>query len=171
MILLQNRRRMRTLGEETRRQLAEAEQQVVNKDKELATNALRFLRLNNLQEAILKDLKTLKTAFILRGKEKSVVCNIEEVAKQIASDKEWRDFQFYFENVDSDFLKKLSERYPDLNANEKHLCVLFKLGLSNRDVANLTGRSLQSVNMAKFRMKGKFGLENSEELSRFLREL
>lgn len=170
-LLMQCRHRMRILSEETRNQLAEAELQVMNKDKELAANALRFLQLNNLQETILKDIKTLKTAFTLRGKEKSVVCDIEEVAKQIASEKEWQDFQFYFENVDSDFLRKLSERYPELNANEKHLCVLFKLGLSNRDVANLTGRSLQSVNMAKFRMKSKFGLENSDEMNKFLREL
>ncbi|MCM1042368.1 MAG: hypothetical protein NC396_08105 [Bacteroides sp.] len=162
---------MQSLREETRLQVEEAERQVVNKSKELATNALRFLRLNTLQEAILKELKTLKTAFTLRGKEKAVVCDLEELAKQIASDKEWKDFQFYFEQVDGYFINKLSELYPEISDNEKHLCVLFKLGLTNRDVANLTGRTLQSVGMAKFRLKSKFNLSNSDELSGFLRRL
>lgn len=170
-LLFRYRRRLHLLSEETRRQLAEAEHQVVNKDKELAANALRFLRLNQLQENISKDLKTLKTTFVLRGKEKALVRSMEETVEQISSEKEWQDFLFYFENIDGEFLEKLTSRYPDLNANEKHLCVLFRLGLSNRDVANLTGRSLQSVNMAKFRMKGKFGLQNNEDLSAFLRDL
>lgn len=170
-LLQQAKRRMRMIREETRLQVEDAERQVVNKSKELATNALRFLRLNTLQESILKELSTLKTAFTLRGKEKAVVCDLEEMAKQIASDKEWKDFQFYFEQVDGYFINKLEERYPDLSDNEKHLCVLFKLGLTNRDVANLTGRTLQSVGMAKFRLKNKFNLSNSEELSNFLRTL
>ena len=137
----------------------------------LAANTLRFLRLNHLQNAILENLKTLKTAFTLRGKEKSIVCEIENLAKQIASEKEWKDFEFYFEQVDKGFLAKLSKVCPDLTSNEKHLCVLFNLGLSNRDVANLTGRTLQSIGMAKFRLKNKLKLENSEDIVAFLQSL
>ena len=159
------------IKEESRQQIKTVEQQIEVKNKELATNALQFLRLNNLQESILKELRHLKTAFTLRGKEKRVVCEIEELAKQIASDREWKDFQFYFEQVDKVFLRKLSERYPDLTPNEKHLCVLFNLGLTNREVASLTGRSLQSVGMAKFRLKSKLQLENSDELTQFLNSL
>ncbi len=159
------------IKEESRQQIKTVEQQIEVKNKELATNALQFLRLNNLQESILKELRHLKTAFTLRGKEKRVVCEIEELAKQIASDREWKDFQFYFEQVDKEFMRKLSERYPDLTPNEKHLCVLFNLGLTNRDVANLTGRTLQSVGMAKFRLKAKLKLENSDELVQFLNSL
>ncbi len=159
------------IKEESRQQIRTVEQQIEVKNKELATNALQFLRLNNLQESILKELRHLKTAFTLRGKEKRVVCEIEDLAKQIASDREWKDFQFYFEQVDKEFLRKLSERYPDLTPNEKHLCVLFNLGLTNRDVANLTGRTLQSIGMAKFRLKSKLQLENSDELTQFLNAL
>lgn len=172
------RKRMRTLHadanqikEESRRHLLDAEMQIEGKNKELATNALRFMRLNNLQQAILEELKKLKTTFALRGKEKMAVCQIEELARQIASEKEWQEFEFYFEQVDKEFLKKLTERFPELTANEKHLCVLFNLGLSNKDVANLTGKTIQSVGMAKFRLKTKFGLENSDDISSFLQSL
>ena len=171
-------RRMRMLRmaeeltkEESRRQIQTAEQQIEVKNKELATNALQFLRLNNLQESILKELKHLKTAFTLRGKEKRVVCEIEELVQQIASEREWKDFQFYFDQVDKEFFRQLSERFPDLTANEKHLCVLFKLGLTNKDVASLTGRSLQSVGMAKFRLRSKLKLENQQDLAQFLNSL
>ncbi|MCM1532161.1 MAG: tetratricopeptide repeat protein [Bacteroides sp.] len=159
------------LKEESRQQIKTAEEQIEIKNKELATNALQFLRLNNLQENILKELKHLKTAFTLRAREKRAVCEIEELVQQIASEREWKDFQFYFEQVDKEFMLKLSERFPDLTANEKHLCVLFNLGLTNKDVANLTGRSLQSVGMAKFRLKSKLKLENSDELTQFLNAL
>lgn len=159
------------IKEESRRHLLDAEMQIEGKNKELATNALRFMRLNNLQSSILEELKKLKTTFALRGKEKMAVCQIEELARQIASEKEWQEFEFYFERVDKEFLRKLTERFPDLTANEKHLCVLFNLGLSNKDVSNLTGKTLQSVGMAKFRLKTKFGLENSDDISSFLQSL
>lgn len=169
--MVQFRRAEELIKEESRRQLKSVEEQMEVKNKELATNALQFLRLNNLQESILKGLRQLKTAFTLRGKEKRLVCDLEELAKQIASEREWKDFQFYFEQVDKDFFHKLSERYPDLTSNEKHLCVLFKLGLTNKDVASLTGRSLQSIGMAKFRLKSKLQVDNSEDLDQFLNSL
>ena len=156
---------------DSEKKLQKAGETIEQKNKELATNTLRFLRLNHLQNAILENLKTLKTAFTLRGKEKSIVCEIENLAKQIASEKEWKDFEFYFEQVDKGFLAKLSKVCPDLTSNEKHLCVLFNLGLSNRDVANLTGRTLQSIGMAKFRLKNKLKLENSEDIVAFLQSL
>ncbi len=156
---------------DSEKKLQKAGETIEQKNKELAANTLRFLRLNHLQNAILENLKTLKTAFTLRGKEKSIVCEIENLAKQIASEKEWKDFEFYFEQVDKGFLAKLSKVCPDLTSNEKHLCVLFNLGLSNRDVANLTGRTLQSIGMAKFRLKNKLKLENSEDIVAFLQSL
>lgn len=169
--LVRFRQTEKILKEESRRQLKNVEEQMESKNKELATNALQFLRLNNLQESILKELRQLKTTFTLRGKEKRLVCDLEDLAKQIASEREWKDFQFYFEQVDKEFFRKLSERYPDLTSNEKHLCVLFKLGLTNKDVASLTGRSLQSIGMAKFRLKTKLQVDNSEELDQFLNSL
>lgn len=169
--LVKFRRTEELIKEESRRQLKTVEEQIEVKNKELATNALQFLRLNNLQESILKELRQLKTAFTLRGKEKRQVCDIEELAKQIASEREWKDFQLYFEQVDKEFFRKLSERYPDLTSNEKHLCILFKLGLTNKDVASLTGRSLQSIGMAKFRLKTKLQADNGEELDQFLNSL
>ena len=159
------------IQEDSRKQLQIADETIAQKNKELASNALRFLRLNNLQNAILENLKKLKTAFAMRGKEKIIVCEIENLAKQIASEKEYKDFEFYFEQVDKEFLTKLAKVCPDLTANERHLCVLFNLGLSNRDVANLTGRTLQSVGMAKFRLKNKLKLENSEDITTFLQSL
>ncbi|MDE5574090.1 MAG: tetratricopeptide repeat protein [Bacteroidales bacterium] len=169
--LVQFRRSEEIIKAESRRQIKTVEEQIEVKNKELATNALQFLRLRNLQDSIMKELRQLKTAFTLRGKEKRQVCDIEELAKQIASEREWKDFQLYFEQVDKEFFRKLSERYPDLTSNEKHLCVLFKLGLTNKDVASLTGRSLQSIGMAKFRLKSKLQADNSEELSQFLNSL
>lgn len=157
--------------EESRKHILHAEQALENKNKELATDALRFLRLNNLQSAILDALKKLKSEFPMKGRQTLAIREIENLARQIASEKEWQDFQFYFEQVDKDFLKKLSNRFPDLTPSEKHLCVLFNLSLSNKDVANLTGKTLQSVGMAKFRLRSKLGLDSNTDLSEFLQSL
>ncbi|MCM1555890.1 MAG: tetratricopeptide repeat protein [Bacteroides sp.] len=167
-LLLRFRRAAVRMREETLLRIKAVEDQVEAKDRELAANALRFLKLNNLQESITQGLLRLKTAFSLRGKEKRAVCEIEEMVRQISSGNEWTDFRYYFEQVDKGFLVRLSERFPELTSNEKHLCVLFKLGLSNKDVANLAGRTLQSVGMAKFRLRSKLNLDREGDLTAFL---
>lgn len=159
------------IKEESRKHILHAEQALEDKNKELATDALRFLRLNNLQASILDALKKLKSEFPMKGRQTLAIREIETLARQIASEKEWRDFQFYFEQVDKQFLKKLSERFPDLTPSEKHLCVLFNLSLSNKDVANLTGKSLQSIGMAKFRLRSKLGIDGNTDLAEFLSSL
>ncbi|MEG2666250.1 MAG: hypothetical protein RSA02_04455, partial [Bacteroidales bacterium] len=83
----------------------------------------------------------------------------------------WGEFQFYFNQVDTDFMQKLSKTYPELSPNEKQLCVLFKLNLSNKDIASLSNKTLQSIGMAKFRLKKKMGLSELQDLAKILQEL
>ena len=146
--------------------------QIDDKNKELASNALQFLRLSKMAGDISEKSKQLKINSSLRGKEKVLLIEIEQLAEQMgAENKGWNEFTFYFEQVDKDFLKNLSEKYPTLTPKEKQYCILFSLNLSNKDIANLTGKTLQSVGMAKYRLKEKMGLAGEEDIAGVLQQL
>ena len=146
--------------------------QIDDKNKELASNALQFLRLSKMAADISEKSKQLKINSSLRGKEKVLLIEIEQLAEQMGTEnKSWSEFTFYFEQVDKDFLKNLSEKYPGLTPKEKQYCILFKLNLSNKDIANLTGKTLQSVGMAKYRLKEKMGLAGEEDIAGVLQQL
>lgn len=145
--------------------------QIDDKNKELASNALLFLRITKTANDILDKTKQLKVNFALRGKEKLLATEIEQLAEQLSTNKDWNEFTFYFEQTDKEFLKKLTEKYPTLTPKEKQYCILFNLNLSNKDIANLTGKTLQSVGMAKFRLKEKMGLDKDADLAYTLQQL
>ena len=145
--------------------------QIDDKNKELASNALLFLRITKTANDIMEKTKQLKVNFALRGKEKLLATEIEQLADQLSTNKTWDEFTFYFEQTDKAFLKKLSEKYPTLTPREKQYCILFNLNLSNKDIANLTGKTLQSVGMAKFRLKEKMGLDKDADLAYTLQQL
>ena len=145
--------------------------QIDDKNKELASNALLFLRMTKIANDIMEKTKQLKVNFALRGKEKVLAIEIEQLAEQLSTNKGWNEFTFYFEQIDKEFLKKLTEKYPTLTPKEKQYCILFNLNLSNKDIANLTGKTLQSVGMAKFRLKEKMGLDKDEDLAYTLQQL
>ncbi|MDE6106381.1 MAG: hypothetical protein K2F84_04730, partial [Bacteroidales bacterium] len=145
--------------------------QIDDKNKELASNALLFLRITKTANDIMEKIKQLKVNFALRGKEKLLTTEIEQLAEELSTNKDWNEFTFYFEQTDKEFLKKLTEKYPTLTPKEKQYCILFNLNLSNKDIANLTGKTLQSVGMAKFRLKEKMGLDKDADLAYTLQQL
>lgn len=145
--------------------------QIDDKNKELASNALLFLRITKAANDIMDKIKQLKVNFALRGKEKLLATEIEQLAEQLSTNKDWNEFAFYFEQTDKEFLKKLTEKYPTLTPKEKQYCILFNLNFSNKDIANLTGKTLQSVGMAKFRLKEKMGLDKDADLAYTLQQL
>ncbi|MDE6514876.1 MAG: tetratricopeptide repeat protein [Bacteroidales bacterium] len=145
--------------------------QIDDKNKELASNALLFLRITKAANDIMEKVKQLKVNFALRGKEKLLATEIEQLAEQLSTNKDWNEFTFYFEQTDKAFLKKLTEQYPTLTPKEKQYCILFNLNLSNKDIANLTGKTLQSIGMAKFRLKEKMGLDKDADLAYTLQQL
>ncbi|MEG1499173.1 MAG: tetratricopeptide repeat protein [Bacteroidales bacterium] len=168
--------RLDELKENSKRHLETLEQnfeeQLDGKNKELAANALFLLRLDSIGAEISKKIKQLKVNFSLKGKEKILACEIEQLVEELSSGKKsWGEFQFYFNQVDTDFMQKLSKTYPELSPNEKQLCVLFKLNLSNKDIASLSNKTLQSIGMAKFRLKKKMGLSELQDLAKILQEL
>lgn len=168
-------KKLREQNETDKKRLGSLEEhfdaQLEGKNKKLASNALLFLRLGSIGSDIVEKTKQLKVNFALRGKEKMLTSEIEHLAEQLEQNKGWGEFEFYFEQVDKEFLLKLSEQYPSLTPKEKQLCVLFNLNLSNKEIASLTGKTLQSVGMAKFRLKKKMDLDEESDISNILQKL
>ena len=141
------------------------------KNKELLSNALLFLRLNSVSATITEKLQILKKDISFKPKDKILIYEIENLISELSLDKDWGEFEMYFQQIDDDFFSKLSDKYPSLSPNEKRMCALFSLDLSNKDIATLMQKSLQSVSMAKIRIKRKLNVETNEEFVELLNSL
>ena len=136
------------------------------RNRELTAQVMMQLKKNELILDISKKLqKTLSSA---HPENKPI---IERVIKELDSDDSqevWKDFEIRFRNVHSDFYKKLVKRFPDLTANELRLCAFLKLNLNTKEISSLTNQSVNSIDVARSRLRQKLGLSKEDNLTSFL---
>jgi len=140
------------------------------KNKELLSNSLLFLRLSSVSSTIMEKIGMLKKS-VSKPKDKIMLYEVESLISELALDKNCGEFELYFQQIDSDFFNRLSERFPLLSPSEKRMCVFFSLDLKNKEIATLMQKSHQSVSMAKIRIKRKLNVESNEELVSLLNSL
>lgn len=90
------------------------------------------------------------------------------IDENIEHDAGWKKFESNFDVVYSDFLKRLGEQYPNLSMSDKKLCAYLKMDLSSKEIAPLLNMTVRSVEMTRYRLRKKLGLEQGENLSEFL---
>lgn len=81
------------------------------------------------------------------------------------------DFRVYFDEVHPDFLKKLSQQYPQLTKTDLRLCAYLHLGMSTKEIASLTYREIRTVDSQRNRLRKKLGLPAATSLQSFLETL
>ena len=87
---------------------------------------------------------------------------ISSILKQSGEDK-----NSYFENMNSSFYKDLLVKYPSLTAKDLRLCVLLRLGLSTKEIADITCKEIRSVESARNRLRRKCELSQEIDLFKF----
>jgi len=77
--------------------------------------------------------------------------------------------QQMFQNyLDEDRIDKLSKKYPFLSYKEIIVCGLIILKMTTHEIAIMTGSSVNSINVIKYRILKKFNLNSSKKLYQLL---
>jgi DNA-binding CsgD family transcriptional regulator len=100
----------------------------------------------------------------------------QQIIKELISElnfsvnnKSWDEFEIRFNKVHPSFYTNLEKEHPKLSLNERKLCALLLMSMSSKDISNITGQSVHSINIARGRLRNKLKLVHSgEELSFYL---
>ena len=79
-----------------------------------------------------------------------------------------QDFRDSFESIHHHFYENLNEKYPNLTMKEMRLCALLRLGLSTKEIADITFKEVRSVESARNRLRKKLQIDQTEDLQKFL---
>jgi tetratricopeptide (TPR) repeat protein len=139
------------------------------KNKELTTNVMYLLKKNELILIVTDKLKKAKMSFKLENRKlvEDVIRDLEAASKGDI----WKEFELRFQEVHSDFYKKLNEMFPNLTPNELKLCAFLRLNMSTKDIAAITFLSVNSINIARHRLRKKLNIDQDENLIVFLSSL
>ena len=85
--------------------------------------------------------------------------------------REMNDFYAQSEIVNKDFNLRLNDRFPDLTENERKLANLLRQGFSSKYIASLMNITPKSVEINRYRLRAKLGLDRSDNLITFIKSI
>ncbi len=141
-----------------------------HKNRELASIALHIthkntflIRVKNRLEAFVK-----KTGI----ESKNEILNlIKTIDTDIKLDNEWQRFELHFDEVHSDFTKKLKSQFPQLTPNDLKLCAYLRLNMSSKDIAQIMNISIRGVEISRYRLRKKLGIDSETNLIEYMMKL
>lgn len=87
---------------------------------------------------------------------------IRQLQQSAGTGGDWADVEMTLVSSNDMFFEKLLNEYPNLTKNERKLCTLIHMNLSTKEIANITHQSTGSINVARSRLRQKFGLTDSD---------
>ncbi len=132
------------------------------KSRELVLSTMSKLKQNEMLMQISDEIALLKEDIA----DDDIKQKIMQIAQKIRVSSKAQicvEFELRFTHVHEGFFTKLLEQYPELTSNELRLCALLKLNMSTKEMADLTGQSLNAIEMARFRIRKKLGISNTNQ--------
>jgi ligand-binding sensor domain-containing protein/DNA-binding CsgD family transcriptional regulator len=145
------------------------EAEVRHKNQELASATLHIVQKSEILNAIHEALERLKQSATGNAKMEREIHQIIKMLEQDArTDADWEQFSHHFDQVHSDFLKRLGEAHAHLSPNDYKLCAYLRLNLSSKEIAALMNISLRGVESSRYRLRKRLGLDTEENLTDYL---
>jgi ligand-binding sensor domain-containing protein len=139
-------------------------------NNQLAASTMNLVVKNEFMETIKEELEEVKR----KGKSTETKQALEKIVREIDTtlrlQEDWEQFEYHFDQVHGDFLNRLREQFQDLTPNEQKLCALLRLNLTTKEISNLMSISLRGVEIARYRLRKKLGLDQGQNLSKFILE-
>lgn len=145
------------------------ERELEFRNKELATNVMYMARTSEFITAISE--KLLKSKMYFTKDNQAVINKIITELQSYVDQDTWTEFEVRFQQVHNEFYTKLNELHPDLTTNEKKLCAFLRLNMTTKEISAITYQSVNSIIVARSRLRKKLGIERDENLISYLESL
>lgn len=139
------------------------------KNKELTTNVIYLTRTYEFISSIVE--KLLKSRLTFSKENQKVIDDLVRELQSFSDRDTWKEFEVRFQEVHTHFYEKLNGKFPDLSANEKKLCAFLRLNMTTKEISAITYQSVNSITVARSRLRKKLGIDQDENLIAFLEKL
>jgi len=136
--------------------------------EQLTTKMLDIQQFESMRDNILKGLNSIKESDAQEDT-KQMVNIIESYISGRNTKINWDGFKTQVNTLFPDFFKKLSQK--QLTNYELQLCAYIRLNMNSKQISNLMYTSLNTINIARKRLKKKLGLGAGESLQIYLQNI
>ncbi len=140
---------------------ASHERELDFKNKEMVLNVMSLMKKNEMLADLSQKLIHIEEEST-SAESKNTIKKVAHELQKSQEDEIWKEFSHRFKEVHGEFYDNLLQKYPTLSPNELKLCAFLRLNMSSKDIAELTGQRVASLETARYRLRQKLGIANSE---------
>lgn len=146
---------------------------VLQKELLIKENSLKdYVERIQQKNDLISDIESKLAEFEKEGSLSMREGNISELAlsveRKVVRNITWEEFRLKFDEVHKDFLANLVAKHTDLTNNELDICVLLKINLANKEIAQTLSMTYDSVKKSLQRLYKKLELNSNEELRAYI---
>lgn len=146
--------------------------EVQHKNQELAMATMHLVQKGEILSTLQNELKRIigqhREAPQLNRSLRDLVKMVQQDQRL---DEEWERFAYHFDQVHSDFLKRLKTKFPNLSPNDFRLCSYLRMNLTSKEIAPLMNISVRGVEASRYRLRKKLELDSNTNLQEFILKL
>lgn len=147
----------------------ELEKEINFKRNELMDIALNIIQKNQFLEKLKNKIDKIISLENIKQEDLAKLQKI--IVENLNIDKERERFNFYVNELNSDFYFRLLNKHPNLTENEQRLCALIRLNLSSKEMASILNISTKSVEVNRHRLRKKMHLKRKDNLTELINKL
>lgn len=131
------------------------------KNKELTANVMSIMKKNETLSQIANRLKSIQREAV-KDETKTAIRKITIALNKAVEEESWDEFEVRFKQVHNDFYDKLIYQYPNLSPQEQRLCAFLRLNMTSKEISEITGQRISTIEMARTRLRKKLGITNTQ---------
>lgn len=141
-----------------------AKSELEHKKRELAAISTNIVQENEQVSNILKDLKYY-SSLLKSEKDRNSFSPLIKSINRILSEKRKEDlYSDQFNAAYPGYLEYLTRTYADLTTSDLKLCTFLRMNLNTKEIAEIMGLSVRSVESRRYRLRKKINLSKDEDL-------
>jgi DNA-binding CsgD family transcriptional regulator len=139
-------------------------QDIENKNRELAISTMSLINKNEV-------LNTIKKELINNEVESNNLQVLKLIEGNLNNTKDWQFFEEAFNNADKYFLDKIKKAHPNLTPNDLRFCAYLRLNLTSKEISPLLNITVRSVETKRYRLRKQMGLSHDSSLVNYILEI
>ena len=137
--------------------------------QDLSNFSLDILRKTDFLEQLIKDISRIKP-IDNPIKDEILKNTLFQIKNQLFIDKKLNTIQKNIDKLQAEFFETLIIKHPTLTENDMHLCALYRLGLTTKEVSIIKNITLEGARTGRKRLRKKLNINTETDLVIYLKK-
>ena len=160
VFLILSRNRLERKNRELQR--AKTEQELNHKNEIIKIQKLQQYQEQNNIDQLAEELGNIAQMSNHRDMQNQLRRIIHQLQSNTKSGSGWAEVEKTLAGGNNIFYENLLRDFPNLTKNERKLCLFIHMKMSTKEISDITHQSLGSINVARTRLRQKFGLTGND---------